>query len=979
MKFVGRSLLPALGVLLVFSVLFGLWFKSRQLSYVSPELSSVYPLMYWIDTVATAFLFFAIPGLAALLIVQSARAGLLSKAAREHLPAAGVLFLVNFVFAGFTSPLARWDAPMTSYAWQESPINQAGSLPYRALFFAAKQFDFSGFDTSYWSSISHSSSNQNSLLFSHLAWLFDLPVVDFLSYYRLDQGICFFWLFLGAFGFYLFARRALLFSQPVSVLGGICYAYGNIGFSVCFTHFYITLAGMYLTLPYVLLLSRLAVRELKPAFAFGAGLAQSLYFYLYPGHPDPIILGCSFSALYLLVHVCFMEGRPPLLLRLRILAAFGAAFSLGSLHFTGPILESISTLEYQLWGHSGHSPFSYEMKQGFGLLYPILSSYSLLFFGSFCLVWRKELHSQRRTDLAFFCGIFLFLSIVLVAGKSSPLGVYLNERGAPPGFSNPLRIWMYLALAAIVLSLFSFERIIHWRGRRVSLFFTLAILVIGALVFTKIFWRGPLPSDLSTIPWKAIPLGIVAGYSLLALSLWARRFFQRENVREIACVASFALVIYCSPGGNLLRGAPRVNPKNPKGCPPYIALQTQVAIYEKMGFEDSPSLRYFRRRLCRYEADSGTRVGSGSACNLPLDQVFSVARKSYHPFDDFYLGGQGCWYPEKFTPVGYGNFFIANFNNTAALSGLDDRFKKTLFAVGSSDYQLMVGGGHLIHNGTSATVDTRYLAAFPPINAVYLTPGFIHPGWGSHRTLLPWEFTPSLVEDATVRRLMNIGGIDAFLFPAEEYAATKDKRDMVPIKISMPERLRPPYVLVEDKRSYGVAYLARSVRHVPQRSSDLMEDRYPIRNPDRWNRFKETVNYLTRELVSPSPFRSVILESASSSPSVLLPEGNTLSIASVGRGNKAAFHVGCEKPPCLMVLNYADLNGWKAFVDDKPAPIQRANFAFMAVNVPHGKHLVWFEHRRWGLVVGTYLSLLANVLGLAWLFVSSARQMKKSP
>ena len=68
--------------------------------------------------------------------------------------------------------------------------------------------------------------------------------------------------------------------------------------------------------------------------------------------------------------------------------------------------------------------------------------------------------------------------------------------------------------------------------------------------------------------------------------------------------------------------------------------------------------------------------------------------------------------------------------------------------------------------------------------------------------------------------------------------------------------------------------------------------------------------------------------------------------------------------PMFLVLAQADYPGWHARLDDKPVPILRANYAFQAVEVPQGHHIVELDYRPLSFELGLWISLLA--LGACW-------------
>jgi hypothetical protein len=61
----------------------------------------------------------------------------------------------------------------------------------------------------------------------------------------------------------------------------------------------------------------------------------------------------------------------------------------------------------------------------------------------------------------------------------------------------------------------------------------------------------------------------------------------------------------------------------------------------------------------------------------------------------------------------------------------------------------------------------------------------------------------------------------------------------------------------------------------------------------------------------------------------------------------------------LLVLTDAWFPGWTATIDGREAPILRANYAFRAVSVPAGRHVVAFEYRPASVRTGAWISAVA--------------------
>ncbi len=82
--------------------------------------------------------------------------------------------------------------------------------------------------------------------------------------------------------------------------------------------------------------------------------------------------------------------------------------------------------------------------------------------------------------------------------------------------------------------------------------------------------------------------------------------------------------------------------------------------------------------------------------------------------------------------------------------------------------------------------------------------------------------------------------------------------------------------------------------------------------------------------------------------------------ALIRRDDPAALEIVVSSPaPGTLLLLDTDYPGWQAAVDAHPVPIQRANGAFRAVEVPAGEHIVTFDYRPASLRTGALVSALA--------------------
>jgi hypothetical protein len=144
---------------------------------------------------------------------------------------------------------------------------------------------------------------------------------------------------------------------------------------------------------------------------------------------------------------------------------------------------------------------------------------------------------------------------------------------------------------------------------------------------------------------------------------------------------------------------------------------------------------------------------------------------------------------------------------------------------------------------------------------------------------------------------------------------------------------------------------------------------------------------LTRLLDPDFDFRrTVLLEGRSmASPAAANTKNTTPSAA-----GSATFHsyeaerveLETESPAdAWLVLSDSYMPGWQARIDDQPATLYIADYAFRAVRVPEGRHRVTFTYRpdgyRWGAAISgaTVVLLAGGALGW-WLFARRRRRTK---
>ncbi len=118
------------------------------------------------------------------------------------------------------------------------------------------------------------------------------------------------------------------------------------------------------------------------------------------------------------------------------------------------------------------------------------------------------------------------------------------------------------------------------------------------------------------------------------------------------------------------------------------------------------------------------------------------------------------------------------------------------------------------------------------------------------------------------------------------------------------------------------------------------------------------------EMSSESDFRErAWIDDPSISSAGEIVNGEAYADVTYRRTNSMRLEVHAKLPAWIIISETA-WKGWKARVDKRPVPVVRANIAFLAVEVPAGRHRLDLIYRPQSWVIGGIVSLLA-LLGIA--------------
>ncbi len=1013
--------------------------KSRQLDLFAPVLVRLYPLTYWLHSWLVTFLLFLTTWLAtsallaqfhkhhprpqsleklmlldactylclalvwALTIHGTLTLFLIFKvslvayywlrarqtlwtAHKPHWVALAGITFVQVFFNGFLSPFA-WGNPLAAVNQQESALLAMYSGMHQTPFTLAKFLDFSGFDHTAWGSFPIWLSGAGYVI-PFLTLMFDLPLIDVETYFRLLLQLFFVLTIMSSFGFYLFILKGLQLSHFVSVMGGMLYIVSNRFLGQIFTNHFPTFVSVFLALPWALLLSTIAVRNRSLGWAWASGAVFALNFIILQPHPDPVIHG----TLFWLGFNLFITHPVEVGARFRILIVSLLGFGLASFLIYGPLVESLLAKQASVFGHQKfviQGDLNYGLKT---LFIPVLKTFGI-FLVMLALWFRKPLTEyQTKPHLLFFLAVAIVLMGIFIPRSSLPLEWIFEHLGITfIRLANSARIEMYLYLCCLVLSLYGME---FFLGKQTILskpVAAIAWLSLGLVIFTK---------------WALVPNLVLVVMALGAVTFWV---FQRHLVTSLSSPPGFAAgfahglvpgcAVIAAVCALILQESPYAwtSPRridNPSDCRPYITLQSLSQKHGLFPEDSAAGQRVLRSRLLAFERDilksktSGRAAASylgvlaefhaTSASQINADAVESVTEQSQGAIDGFYVNDFDCQYPphskRTFVKLWEGVYY----NNISLYENIGSRFQRMLTAIGPTDHPVFapagIGQGYFMNDATQL-LDPNFMSGYRPIYSLYLVPGEDWTDVGHYLGPSLWQQGTELVSEPLKRHIMNIGGVDIFTFLKARFDQVKDKADLEVIPFSIPEAIRPPFTVVRDRRSYGIAYLAKSINYTKPIDNLLTFPTPPLSKNDEKTigEYRGQVFSYLQRLNALGSMHSIILEDDRfpEGREERMPIGNWLSIVNIA-GNKAAFQVHCFAEPCILVFNSAAGLGWRAFIDKVATPIQRANFAFLSVSVPVGDHFVWLENRRWGMALGAYATAIAYLI-TAFVMLRNAR------
>jgi hypothetical protein len=212
---------------------------------------------------------------------------------------------------------------------------------------------------------------------------------------------------------------------------------------------------------------------------------------------------------------------------------------------------------------------------------------------------------------------------------------------------------------------------------------------------------------------------------------------------------------------------------------------------------------------------------------------------------------------------------------------------------------------------------------------------------------------------------LSVDDTDAVVFTLQSVLETKDRRlDMLNTKYllvsqfdSLYEELRKYPDRFRFVDSYGDTDVYENLRAFPPAYIVPSSGIEVVPDDDRQlARIKDPGFEARRQVVLPGLPKDFV------PPSSTLPVITTPSIKWTARGMNSFDMDVNASGSSVLVVSQTYYPGWKAYVDDEPVPIIRANYAFPSILVSTGPHRVRFSFEPWTFKLGLALTGLTLVI-----------------
>ncbi len=424
---------------------------------------------------------------------------------------------------------------------------------------------------------------------------------------------------------------------------------------------------------------------------------------------------------------------------------------------------------------------------------------------------------------------------------------------------------------------------------------------------------------------------------------------------------------------------------NPNGCRFYVTNQS-IAANSRGLLGDTATIPFLRRRLSTFEdtlkkdetsataaqyQDELRHYGAPRAEDLADPVIPDFFRDVARLSDSVAFASPNCVNPlvvgpgivkriVRFALDGLYEHIPSPFMRILPAVTVPDVYPKPDFR---NDSHVGLGPGLLMDRNTT-TVDNKFMMSYPLLHALYLIPNFDFHNRGTYQYPVSWQMSPDLVLPPRQRKMFDIAGVDVFTLYKGVASQFPDTGDLRPIRQDLLPSLDPGLVVVEDPRSYGAAYVASSVKDVDIAQAKRAEP--VVRKFFSRKAGLEDLNAalapLRENLEGLAEKHSILLENTIAHAESAAPSNQSKGQAEIMGmvGPRAAIGVDCNEPRCLLVYNMAALPGWHAYRNGTEQPIARANYAFLATEIPHGHSFVWFIYQ-------PILHVLMTAATLIWL------------